>query len=332
VSSNFGNGYTSTLGSGNAFNEVLSRSRTSSILSVESESPIAKEYKSSKLKIQGRFTLNFFDSLNRDIYALNSSKWPLLEDVKKQELLLENLQSSLSIFLGNCSVDHFNSCVNSSEFEVDMDIIISVSSNYQLPLESINLIASCAQNAGMKEVKVPYKSRLPLLRVVDSFTGFKCDLRLDSSSSLELIKLYKVYSMMDSRFECLLMVVKSWFSSRIVNERNYGLISSSTYIFLVLFLCQTRGVLPILDHANSSVAGWKSRNDETLAELLVAFFKYFASDFPYVHGVLSVRTGSILSKESKGWTKENQHIINSRGNNDRYWFCIEHPIGNTFNY
>lgn len=315
-------------GFGNAYHDqVFTQSRTSSVLSIESESPIAKEYQSSKLRIQGRFTTFLFESLNRDIYALIASKAPGLEDVKKQDLLIQNLESCLTIFLGKCWIDHFNSSINASDLEVDMDIIISVSFNYKLPLESLNIIASCAKNAGMKQLKIPFKSKLPVLRVVDSFTGFKCDLRLDSTSSFEMIKLFRIYSMLDFRFECLLIAIKRWFSCRIFTERNYGLISRSTHVFLVLFLCQKRGVLPILSREMISIHEWKSRNTETLGELLVAFFKYFASDFPYVHGVLSIRTGSILSKESKGWTKENQHLLNSRGIKDRYWFCVEHPIG-----
>ena len=89
-----------------------------------------------------------------------------------------------------------------------MDIIISVSSNHQIPFEFINLIAHAAKIAGMRELKIPVNSRIPLIRVIDSFTGLKCDLRLDASSSIHLYQLFKRYRMLDSRFEELCYISK----------------------------------------------------------------------------------------------------------------------------
>ncbi|KAI8850964.1 hypothetical protein BC829DRAFT_361269, partial [Chytridium lagenaria] len=78
---------------------------------------------------------------------------------------------------------------------------------------------------------------------------------------------------------------------------------------------------------------WQSRNTESLGELIVAFFKYYSAEFPYVHGVASVRAGRVLSKEEKGWTKERQQELNrSGGIKDRFWlledpFEVSHNIG-----
>jgi len=49
---------------------------------------------------------------------------------------------------------------------------------------------------------------------------------------------------------------------------------------------------------------WNSENNESLGELLVEFFKYYANDFPYISGVASIRAGNIISKEEKEWTRE----------------------------
>ena len=332
----------------NAFNSDLVFQRSPSGISnfssnstVESDAPIAHEIKSCKLKsINGRFTVSFFENLNREIYSLISEKTPSIDAIKKQGQLLKYLEKSFQDIIPNCIIDHFNSTNNSrNKLEVDMDIIISVSDNYTIPLESINILAHVANSVGMKSIRVPQKPRIPLIFGIDSFSGFRVNLGLDSKSSIKLLQLFRIYSLLDSRFDQLLLIVKYWFSTRIYTEKAFGILPRSTYIFLVLFLCQNRGVLPVLQEFTENLSskncaytdfGWKSRNSESLGELLVAFFKYFSSDFPYVHGVLSIRTGSILSKDSKGWTKENQHIVNHRGVKDRYWFCIEHPLGNFF--
>ncbi|KAJ1557407.1 hypothetical protein HK405_016103, partial [Cladochytrium tenue] len=87
----------------------------------------------------------------------------------------------------------------------------------------------------------------------------------------------------------------------------------------------------LLEHGANS-GGWVPRNRESLGELLVAFFKYYSAEFPYVHGVASVRCGRVLSKEEKGWTKERQQELNRSGSvKDRFWLCIEDPLDPSYN-
>ncbi|KAJ3197234.1 hypothetical protein HDU82_001520, partial [Entophlyctis luteolus] len=68
---------------------------------------------------------------------------------------------------------------------------------------------------------------------------------------------------------------------------------------------------------------WSSENNESIGELVVAFFKYYSAEFPYVHGIACVRTGSVVPKEDKGWTKDKQQELNrsSGATKDRYWLC-----------
>uniref|UniRef100_A0A2N9G1E2 PAP-associated domain-containing protein n=1 Tax=Fagus sylvatica TaxID=28930 RepID=A0A2N9G1E2_FAGSY len=61
-----------------------------------------------------------------------------------------------------------------------------------------------------------------------------------------------------------------------------------------------------------------SRNKETISQLVWAFFNYWAYRHDYASSVISVRTGSILSKHAKDWTR--------RIGNDRHLICIEDPF------
>ena len=61
--------------------------------------------------------------------------------------------------------------------------------------------------------------------------------------------------------------------------------------------------------------GFGSNNKESLAELVWAFFEYWAWRHDYNNSVISVRTGGFLTKSQKEWTK--------RVGNERHLVCIE---------
>lgn len=43
---------------------------------------------------------------------------------------------------------------------------------------------------------------------------------------------------------------------------------------------------------------------QSIGELLYEFFRYYASEFRYANHVVSIRSGGLLTKESKEWTKD----------------------------
>jgi DNA polymerase sigma len=57
---------------------------------------------------------------------------------------------------------------------------------------------------------------------------------------------------------------------------------------------------------------------DTVSRLLWAFFHYWAYEHDYTRDVISIRTGRIISKERKDWTR--------RVGNDRHLICIEDPF------
>lgn len=64
-----------------------------------------------------------------------------------------------------------------------------------------------------------------------------------------------------------------------------------------------------------SLAGFGAANKESLAELVWAFFEYWAWRHDYNNSVVSVRTGGFLTKSHKEWTR--------RVGNERHLVCIE---------
>ena len=61
--------------------------------------------------------------------------------------------------------------------------------------------------------------------------------------------------------------------------------------------------------------GFGSENTETLAELVWAFFENWAWRHDYNNAVVSIRTGCLLTKAQKDWTR--------RIGNERHLICIE---------
>lgn len=67
-----------------------------------------------------------------------------------------------------------------------------------------------------------------------------------------------------------------------------------------------------------------SDNTESMGHLVFEFFKYYAINYDYQMSVISVRTGSLLSRLEKGW------MMNDKGRT-RYTICIEDPFDVTRN-
>lgn len=64
-----------------------------------------------------------------------------------------------------------------------------------------------------------------------------------------------------------------------------------------------------------SLEGFGAANKESLAELVWAFFAYWAWRHDYNNSVISIRTGGFLTKSQKEWTR--------RVGNERHLVCIE---------
>lgn len=67
-----------------------------------------------------------------------------------------------------------------------------------------------------------------------------------------------------------------------------------------------------------ALKGFGAANKESLAELVWAFFEYWAWKHDYNNAVISVRTGGFLTKSQKEWTR--------RVGNERHLVCIEVPF------
>ncbi|KAL7258812.1 hypothetical protein ACSBR1_004840 [Camellia fascicularis] len=182
------------------------------------------------------------------------------------------------------------------------------------------------------------RARVPIVKLMDPITGISCDICINNLLAVVNTKLLRDYAKIDARLRQLAFIVKHWAKSRGVNETYRGTLSSYAYVLMCIHFLQQRkpAILPCLQGMEITYAvtvdnvecayfdqveklsSFGSRNRESIAQLVWAFFNYWAYWHDYANDVISVRTGSILSKRGKDWTR--------RIGNDRHLICIEDPF------
>ncbi|XP_038978933.1 UTP:RNA uridylyltransferase 1-like [Phoenix dactylifera] len=182
------------------------------------------------------------------------------------------------------------------------------------------------------------RARVPIVKLMDPVTGLSCDICINNLLAVVNTKLLKDYAQIDDRLRQLAFIVKHWARSRRINETYQGTLSSYAYVLMCIHFLQLRkpAILPCLQAMEATYAvtidniecayfdqveklhDFGARNKESIARLLWAFFQYWAYHHDYTSDVISVRTGSIISKQAKDWTR--------RIGNDRHLISIEDPF------
>ncbi|KAJ3224402.1 hypothetical protein HK099_008507 [Clydaea vesicula] len=165
--------------------------------------------------------------------------------------------------------------------------------------------------------------------------------------------LIKTYVEIDPRVKPLIMTVKHWAKSRKLNDAvKGGTLSSYCWVMMTLNFLQTRTppILPSLQEIYSSqlksnpdsvqptivdgvdcsfyedlesLQTFGNKNFESLGSLLHGFFRHYAYEFDYTTQVVSVKHGSLLTKNEKGWDKDVERLYR--------FLCVEEPFNNQRN-
>ncbi|KAL4077716.1 hypothetical protein J3A83DRAFT_4215925 [Scleroderma citrinum] len=280
------------------------------------------------------------------------------EDVRKLlERLIHTIQPESRLLSFGSTANGF-SLRNS-----DMDLCCLIDSDERLPASDLVVtLGDLLQRETKFHVKPLPHARIPIVKLsLDPSpglpSGIACDIGFENRLALENTRLLMCYAMIDpTRIRTLVLFLKVWSKRRKINSPYYGTLSSYGYVLLVIyFLIHVKNppVLPNLQQipplrpiskADTHINGhntwffddidllcqrWRSSNTETVAELLIEFFRYYSRDFSYNTGVASIRAG-LLKKDSKGWQND---LSNSKYNDsrERNRFCIEDPFEVDYN-
>ncbi|KAF8335781.1 uncharacterized protein EI90DRAFT_2992843, partial [Cantharellus anzutake] len=279
------------------------------------------------------------------------------EDVRK---LLEKLIRSIepeSRLLSFGSTANGFSLRNS---DMDMCCLIDSKGPILPASDLVNALGDLLERETKFKVKrLPY-ARIPIVKLALEPSaslpyGISCDIGFENRLALENTRLLLSYASVDpTRVRTIVLFLKVWTKRRKINSPYCGTLSSYGYVLLVIyFLVHVKNppVLPNLqqmpplrpitpedhhigehniwffDDIELLKQNWRSSNTETVAELLVDFFRYYSREFQYNTAVASIRAGE-LSKESKGWAGEGDARDPSR---ERNRLCIEDPFEKNYN-
>ncbi|TFK71551.1 hypothetical protein BDN72DRAFT_727699, partial [Pluteus cervinus] len=245
----------------------------------------------------------------------------------------------------------------------DMDLCCLIDSDERLSASDlVTMLGDLLERETKFHVKPLPHARIPIVKLsLDPSPGLPlgiaCDIGFENRLALENTRLLMCYAMIDpTRVRTMVLFLKVWSKRRKINSPYKGTLSSYGYVLLVIyFLVHVKSppVLPNLQHMpplrpiskeDTYISGyntwffddidllrqrWHSDNTETVAELLIDFFRYYSRDFSYNTGVASIRAG-LLKKESKGWQND---LSSSRYNDarERNRFCIEDPFETDYN-
>ncbi|KAL5525231.1 hypothetical protein ACEPAF_9100 [Sanghuangporus sanghuang] len=244
----------------------------------------------------------------------------------------------------------------------DMDLVCLIDSEEKLSASDlVTMVGDLLERETKFHVKPLPHARIPIVKLsLDPSPGLPlgiaCDIGFENRLALENTRLLLCYSLVDpTRVRTLVLFLKVWSKRRKINSPYEGTLSSYGYVLLVIyFLVHVKNppVLPNLQQipplhpippeehhmGNNNIwffddiellrQRWKSQNTESVGELLIDFFRYYAKDFMYNTGVASIRAG-LLRKEVKGWQNDNDPRF--KGGGERNRLCIEDPFEMDYN-
>ncbi|NXG81602.1 GLD2 polymerase, partial [Stercorarius parasiticus] len=141
----------------------------------------------------------------------------------------------------------------------------------------------------------------------------------------------------ENRVRPLVLVVKKWASFRDINDASRGTLNSYSLVLMVLHYLQSKlGAcvytwslilfsqesfdptmqLHLVHQAPRTVPPYCSKNGSSLGDLLIGFFKYYATEFDWSHQMISVREARAIPRPD-GTEWRNKFI------------CVEEPFDGT---
>jgi poly(A) RNA polymerase len=170
---------------------------------------------------------------------------------------------------------------------------------------------------GLSQVHKILGARVPIIRFVSEFTGLHCDLSMSSSSGVFMSELIYMMGCIDSRFQPLIVTVRSWAAARkITNLVPGNQPTNFIFVMLVINFLQHKKILPTWDVLFNNATKEDVRvtadgvdctylrdleklqkhfspqnGQATLTELLHDFFEFYAN-FDFATRGVSLFTGS----------------------------------------
>uniref|UniRef100_A0A182HJH5 Uncharacterized protein n=1 Tax=Anopheles arabiensis TaxID=7173 RepID=A0A182HJH5_ANOAR len=166
------------------------------------------------------------------------------------------------------------------------------------------------------------RAKVPILRFRHVEENIDIDLSINNCVGIRNTHLLNCYAQLDERVRPLVLVIKLWAQHHNLNDPIHSTLSSYSLVLMVLNFLQcgvTPAVIPCLhrifpekfckknftNNLLERIAPHRSDNSDTLGQLLLKFFKYYA-EFDYANYAISIRMGRILLRSECKWNAADQ--------------------------
>ncbi|XP_010213515.1 PREDICTED: poly(A) RNA polymerase GLD2-like isoform X2 [Tinamus guttatus] len=179
------------------------------------------------------------------------------------------------------------------------------------------------------------RAKVPIVKFRDKVSCVEFDLNVNNVVGIRNTFLLRTYAYIENRVRPLVLVVKKWASFHDINDASRGTLSSYSLVLMVLHYLQTlpEPILPSLQKnypdsfdptmqlhlvhkAPCTIPPYLSKNGSSLGDLLIGFFKYYATEFDWSHQMISVREAKAIPRPG-GIEWRNKYI------------CVEEPFDGT---
>lgn len=299
----------------------------------------------------GRKPVTSMGRLNDALVSLAEELSPIQEDKIAWMRAFEYTKKVINASFPseNVRVILFGSVANGlavkSSNDIDVSVECQISDGEKGEEEKASYIESIGKVLELDNVQdllILSHARVPVVKFVYPPTQTQVDITIKNTLACLNTRMIADYCQIDPRLAQLVHIVKHWAKKRNVNDPYKGTLSSYCYVLMCIFHLQTRSppILPVLQDpkypatVSEQVGEWRveyfnqvsdlkkykfeSENTQSLANLVWEFFEFWAWKHNYLHDVVSIRLGKIISKESKDWTK--------RVGRDRHLLCVEDPF------
>ncbi|KAF9928288.1 Zinc finger, CCHC domain-containing protein [Linnemannia zychae] len=298
---------------------------------------------------------SYVQQLTDDMITLAKTITVSTEGIQLRENLVTRVQSIMDMeWPKEVKIESFGSFASGLGTDSsDLDLVILPALSHQdhdsrtpARYQDLYVLKTLFQRYSMKDVEVIQNARVPILKFTDHKTGIKVDLNYGHYPSLYNTRLIESYVRIDERVRTFLYVLKAFVKARGINSPPLGTLSSYCYTLMAISYFQSLliPILPCLQDPHliphnvpnpgafgstrlvnvaftdpSRIRPCLPRNSMTLGELFIGFLEYYGSKFEYSKSCVSVRCGSVISRNecTTAWA--------------RHEFVVEDPFLLDFN-
>ncbi|NXY08462.1 GLD2 polymerase, partial [Pteruthius melanotis] len=285
------------------------------------------------------------DELSRQVLELFQACRQQASDLDRKELCRTELQREIRLIFPQCRLFLVGSSLNGFGTRTSDGDLCLVVKEEPIPTVFINFNTTFQVNQKTEARRIlssvqklfstklcNYIERPQLIRAKVPIVKFRdkvnvdFDLNVNSVIGIRNTFLLRTYAFIENRVRPLVLVVKKWASFREINDASRGTLNSYSLVLMVLHYLQSKYFLHecfdptmqlhLVHQAPRTIPPYVSKNGSSLGDLLIGFFKYYATEFDWSHQMISVREAKAIARPD-GIEWRNKFI------------CVEEPFDGT---